>query len=952
MEFRNNGIFAIIISQRLYSQPKFQACLLKNDNTYESISDSTVLTEKQQVIARLCQECEDRELLKRFTRGEVTMMNMMASLENNKQLEQLFWSYIDKRYAQICQLLQAEPCPVFIKHIQERSLSGATPLQICPTPVAPCYHFALGENGLNYRFGLLLGQEEIPIKAGSHFLALSHQPCVFVLGDTLFCTSRTNNKAIATMAKNGEINVAADKVEVYLNTFVKKVLQTEDAVCTGFDVRTTKTDLRAKLTHTVDTFGKAALQLDFCYGSQTFGFNSEKKHSVVLLKENGRYIFEVCQRDFERENELMELLHRHKVGENGSYLYRFDNGNNLQQLFTEPDITGNFETDSEFELLTDITEGEDWFDVKMVIDTHGYLIPFVKLRRHILKHQTTYTLPDGSVFHIPEEWFTIYNDLFEKAEDNGDRLKLKKHYAGLIADNSDVAKCYIDQMRTNDTLAPQKLNAELRPYQQDGFNYLVNLYNQGYGGCLADDMGLGKTLQFIAFFTHLYGNTSAQKMPAAAHKVWQYHKSEPSLFDQVFDEAPASTTPNEEKAWKPASIVVVPTSVLFNWEKELQKFAPVLHYTTFYGNKRLSNINAHTFDAYHLVLTTYSILCRDADKLGNYQFECAVLDESQNIKNPQSQNHQSAKRLKARSKFVITGTPVENSLNDLWAQMNFACPGLLGNYHAFEETYTAEKPERLTVLKRMVSPFILRRTKSEVCSDLPDLTKIDIWCEMESKEQKAYDAEKSAVRNAILRIGETSTLHILQQLTRLRQMACDPTLLPEYAGLDSIKRAYVVEHAKQIYESDNKVLLFSSFVSQLKQIANDLKKEGIPFDMLTGESSGENRQKIVERFQNDAKQTCLLISLKAGSTGINLTAANYVFLLSPWWNPFVEQQAIDRAYRIGQKNNVTVYNFITKNTVEEKILHLQEKKRKLAGSIIDSENPLQHLSTEELVELI
>lgn len=953
MEFRDEGKFALIINQRLYALPNLQVCLLKEDRNYEPITNTDQLTDSQRRIIKLCKECEDRELLKKFTRGEVTMMNLISSLETNKQLSDLFWAYIDKRYSQIYQLLQAEPCSVFVKKIQEQTLLGTMQLHISPSPVTPNYHFELDEKGLRYRFGLFDGQKELDISTGSNYLALSHQPCVFVLGKTLFYTEHTNYKAIATMAKNGEINVPVDKVGTYLNTFVKKVLQTEKAECKGFEVRTTQTDLRAKLTTTVDSFGKAALKLEFCYGNEVFAFNSEQKHLVSLKEEDGHYVFDVFQRNFEREKELMEILRRHKVGENGSFLYVFNSNSTPEQLLAEPDISSNFVTNCEFVLLTDISEKEDWFDVKMNVEIRGFSIPFAKLRRNILKRQTTFTLPDGSFFHIPEEWFTIYSDLFEKAEDNGDQLKLSKRYAGLIADYSEVATTYINHIRTTDTEAPQKLNAQLRSYQQEGYNYLVNLHQQGYGGCLADDMGLGKTLQFIAFFTHLYGNSSIQQMPAAAHKVWQYHKSEPSLFDQVLDEPSISTvSSSEQKSWKPASIVVVPTSVLFNWEKELQKFAPMLHYTTFYGNKRISNIHAHTFDAYHLVLTTYSILTRDAEKLGNYQFECAVLDESQNIKNPQSQNHQSAKQLKAHSKFVITGTPIENSLADLWAQMNFACPGLLGNYHAFCENYTAEKPERLNALKKMVSPFILRRTKAEVCSDLPELTKIDIWCEMETKEQKAYDAEKSAVRNAILHIGETGTLHILQQLTRLRQIACDPTILPEYGNLSSVKREWVVEHTKEIYESGNKVLLFSSFVSQLKLIANDLKKEGIPFDMLTGESSGENRQKIVERFQNDPKQTCLLISLKAGSTGINLTAANYVFLLSPWWNPFVEQQAIDRAYRIGQKNNVTVYNFITKDTVEEKILHLQEKKRKLANSIIDSENPLQHLSAEDLVELV
>ena len=254
-------------------------------------------------------------------------------------------------------------------------------------------------------------------------------------------------------------------------------------------------------------------------------------------------------------------------------------------------------------------------------------------------------------------------------------------------------------------------------------------------------------------------------------------------------------------------------------------------------------------------------------------------------------------------------------------------------------------------MKNIVKPFILRRTKKEVCPELPELTKIDVWCEMEEREQKVYETEKSAVRNAIMHIGKID-LNIFRQLTRLRQIACDPTILPEYAHLDAIKRKWAVEWAKELHMGKNKVLMFSAFVSQLNLIAKDLTEQGIPFGILTGDLRGEERQKVVERFQNDAEQSCLLVSLKAGGTGINLTAANYVFLLSPWWNPFAEQQAVDRAYRIGQKNNVTIYNFITKGTVEEKIIQLQEKKRKLAGSVISSGDPLQHLTINDLEELV
>ena len=953
MENSSNKRFAVVINQRQQSFPCIQACQLLGNGSYESISSEDQLTAPQRQIVKNCLECEDRTLLKKMSNGGTSIPFLISSLDTNKQLKELFWAYLGKRYIGIAELLQANNIPVYLKQTNTQQLLPVHQLQVHPTPVEARYHFELTDTGMTYRFELTDNTNTIYPNDYPYFLALTQQPCLFVLGNTLYLSEKTSSKALETMVKKGQISIPSDKVDLYMDTFVKKILETADADCKGFTVNTSTAELKAKLTQTADTFGKEALKLDFCYGCHLFPFDSKQKHLVEYRHEDGQYHFEVFHRDFKQEKSLTDLLARHNVHGSGSFLYLHNSGKTLKELLATPEIAAHFATESEYTIENNITEKEDWFDLKITIEIGGYKIPFAKFRQYILKRQSTYPLPDGTLFHLPEEWFTRYSDLFERAESDGEHLKLKKCFAGLIADECEAANSYLDKLSDTEFSVPEKINAQLRPYQQKGYNFLMHLYKQGYGGCLADDMGLGKTLQFITFFTHLYANTPTRQQTGIQEKAWQYSSSEPTLFDQIIDETPTeAVTPQNGREKKPASIIVVPTTVLFNWEKELQKFAPALHYTTYYGNRRYGNIGARTFDAYHLVLTTYSVLSRDAEKLANYAFECAVLDESQNIKNPSSLNHLSAKRLQAKSRFVVTGTPIENSLNDLWAQMSFACPRLLGSFSAFRKNYTAENSGRLQVLKKLVSPFILRRTKSEVCSDLPELTKIDIWCDMEENVQKAYDAEKSAVRNAIMHIEGNNTLHILQQLTRLRQLACDPALLPEYNGLDAIKRKWVVAWASELQQSGNKVLLFSSFVGQLNLIANDLESNGVSYGMLTGETTGEHRQKIVERFQNDAKQTCLLISLKAGGTGINLTAANYVFLLSPWWNPFAEQQAIDRAYRIGQKNHVTVYNFITRKTVEEKILNLQEKKRKLAVSIIGNDNPLQHLTAEDLQELV
>ena len=950
MENSDKGTFSVVISQRQQSFPNMQACWIKSDGTFERCSEEDCQTGLQLEIQTCCQESEDGVLLRKFSRNSSSITSLLETTAANKQLYKLFWAYLGKRYTRVAELLQSNVIPVYLRKSNEQKLLPVHQLQVCPTPVEAVYHFGLTDEGITYRFELSDNRKKISPHDYKYFLALTPQPCVFVLEKTLFLSERTSSKALEVMTKKGQICIPSDKTDLYMNTFVKKVLETEDIDCKGFTVNTYYSELKAKLTTTADVFGNKALSLTFCYGNLTFTSYSQKAHMVELRNENGQYVFDVFKRDFKREKELTDLLGKHNVTSNANYLYLNDNNKTLEDLLSAPEIVQNFEIDNEYLLHFDFEEKIDWFDVKIVVEVQGFKIPFHKFRNHIKNRHSTFILPDGSRFHIPEEWFSLYSDLFNKAEDHGDSMKLSKRYAGLIADQCSEARNYIMQMEKVDTKTSDRIKAKLRPYQEKGFNFLLHLYQQGYGGCLADDMGLGKTLQVIAFFVHLYSNGQRVQTTNSTPSTWQYSSKEPTLFDQVLDAEPQpAATPAQEK--KPASIVVVPTTVLFNWENELQKFAPFLRYTKFYGNKRIGNINEHTFNNYHLVLTTYSMLTRDADILCNYPFECAVLDESHYIKNPQSQSYKSAIRLQAKNRFVLTGTPVENSLSDLWSQISFACPGLLGNYTSFCETYTPTAFKRLEVLKNIVKPFILRRTKKEVCPELPELTKIDVWCEMEEREQKVYETEKSAVRNAIMHIGKID-LNIFRQLTRLRQIACDPTILPEYAHLDAIKRKWVVEWAKELHMGKNKVLMFSAFVSQLNLIAKDLTEQGIPFGILTGDLRGEERQKVVERFQNDAEQSCLLVSLKAGGTGINLTAANYVFLLSPWWNPFAEQQAVDRAYRIGQKNNVTIYNFITKGTVEEKIIQLQEKKRKLAGSVISSGDPLQHLTINDLEELV
>ena len=432
---------------------------------------------------------------------------------------------------------------------------------------------------------------------------------------------------------------------------------------------------------------------------------------------------------------------------------------------------------------------------------------------------------------------------------------------------------------------PTGLKATLRPYQMEGLNWLNFLDDYNFGGCLADDMGLGKTLQMIAFFM-------LQK---------KKHKGATNL-------------------------VVLPTSLIFNWQNEIIKFAPSLTVRTIYGSDRVTDLTS--LDNFDVVLTSYGTLMSDIELLKAYQFNYVVLDESQAIKNPDSQRYKAVRLLQARNRVVMTGTPIENNTFDLYAQLSFACPGLLGSQQQFREVYSIpidkfKDDQRAKELQKRINPFLLRRTKDQVAKELPDKTEIVLYCEMEPDQRKVYNAYKEQMKEYLnaskSQKKQLDSMFVLSALTKLRQICNSPALLSEeeFYGDSSAKINVLMEELLEKH-GNHKVLVFSQFVGMLDLIKTELDKHGLKYAYLTGQST--KREKIVSEFQEDDEIRIFLISLKAGGTGLNLTQADYVYLIDPWWNPAVENQAIDRCYRIGQEKHVMAVRLITPNTIEEKIM--------------------------------
>ncbi len=507
---------------------------------------------------------------------------------------------------------------------------------------------------------------------------------------------------------------------------------------------------------------------------------------------------------------------------------------------------------------------------------------------------------------------------------------LRKHHLSLVQELQTGGYAQVamgrklEQLRDFDTIEdydlPAGFKGELRPYQKAGFNWLMFLNQYRFGGCLADDMGLGKTVQTLAML-------QAQKEIAEKNGVA-----------------------------KPVSLLVMPTSLLYNWEMEAHKFTPKLKILIYNKTNRIKN--TAIFDYYDIVLTSYGIVRLDIEILKQFYFHYVILDESQAIKNPESAISQLVRELKSKFRLVLTGTPIENSTLDLWSQLSFINGGLLGNQLFFQKEFLQpiEKNQdvsKLQKLQTIIKPFVLRRHKSQVAKDLPDKEEHIHYSEMSETQEKKYEEIKSHYRNQILDLIEKqglaqSQLIVLQGLTKLRQVANHPRMIEEGYEGDSGKLRDVVHKLETVLSEKHKVLIFSQFVKHLVIIRQELEKRNIRYAYLDGAT--KDRQEQVNLFQNNACIPVFLISLKAGGTGLNLTAADYVFLLDPWWNPAVEAQAIDRAHRIGQENKVLIYKFISKNTVEEKILLLQQSKTKLANDLITTEESFVKQLTQTDIE--
>jgi len=601
------------------------------------------------------------------------------------------------------------------------------------------------------------------------------------------------------------------------------------------------------------------------------------------------------------------------------------------EIYGEEKLTSVRVNRSRPTISLNVSSGIDWFDVHTTVNFGDIQVSLKEIRRAMQRHERYVKLADGTLGEIPADWLERFQHLFVLGRESGDSLRLENHHLSLLdqilqeVDQSQVDEVFtqrVNRLRNFSGITsqelPQGFMGEFRPYQKTGYDWLHFLHEFKFGGCLADDMGLGKTVQVLVFLLSL----------------------------------------RERKETEKADLIVLPRSLLINWQRETAKFTPGLKILEYHGNMR--DKDTSLFDDYDLVVTTYGVMMRDINALRKYQFHYVVLDESQAIKNPSAQTSKAARALRSEHRLVMTGTPVENSTFELWSQFAFLNPGLLGSLEYFKREFSTpiEKKtdqKKADILRRIVYPFILRRSKGQVAPELPPRTERILYSDMATAQRKLYNRTRDYFRGMLMGIIETegvndARMKVLEGLLRLRQICNHPAMVEREFRGSSAKFDLLLETLETLQSEGHKALIFSQFVEMLKIVSKELDARSIPYAYLDGRTN--NRQERVDNFQNDPDIPFFLISLKAGGVGLNLTAADYVIHIDPWWNPAVEMQATDRTHRIGQEKPVFVYKMIVRESVEEKILQLQDSKRELVDQLISSDGSFLKSLTEDDVKIL
>ena len=926
---------------------------------------------------RLSEEFSYQSLLKQFSKKKQSAKEFLEKADK-ELLEVRIRPYIEKRLVKIISLLAENQIDLY----DGRALPNLYPSDLIhtePEKAETRLKFTRTDEGTQYQLKAFHKNQLLKLNFPGNQV-ITQEPCWYLSGKRLFNFKEgINGKLLIPFSKKECIDIPKRLENQYFNTFIRKIIIRSEIEAEGFQLKDLELQARALLSLEQNWQGSAVLILSYDYGEKVILANDPQKVFTRLISDESGFIFNRFKRNLKWEQSKIQLLKSlglqqleatfrlKKLPRSQDSDYLFINWLSINRRKLESEgftILQNSEVKYALEvpeLSMEVRSGNDWFDLYALVILGSFRIPFIRFKNHIINHIKEFELPSGERVLLPEEWFDRYQQIFMHSTEENQNIRLKKHHFILLESfDLPAAGELKESLRIPGPVCLPKLqNIELRPYQQTGFFWLLSLCRQGFGGILADDMGLGKTMQAIALLTSWYPPREIGVVLRDNTNPGNRAEIQPDLFSNALpltESSPVATGSASAERF-PCSLIIMPTSLIHNWVNEFTRISPGLRiYIYTGGNRRLSR---SIFNSYDVVLTTYGTLRNDADLLGTFVFGCVILDESQNIKNPFSQVARAAFSLRSGHRIAITGTPIENSLSDLWSQMNFVNPELLGNHSHFSNYYLNPllKNPRDPVgdkLRALIDPFILRRTKEAVTPELPPLTETISYCSMGDEQQQLYESEKSKIRNELIGKIENnglskSSVMVLRALMQLRQLANHPRMLDAGSAAGSGKFEKVTEMLEVLLSEKHKVLIFSSFIKHLSLLEDYCHEQGHRYALLKGSTT--DREKVINRFRKNDDTKLFLISLKAGGVGLNLTEADYVFVLDPWWNPAAEMQAINRAHRIGQDKKVFVYRFISNGTVEEKILRLQKRKKELADQFIRPASAIAGLSRDEIMDL-
>lgn len=905
---------------------RFQRLLPENFERFAHKLDAT-----DERLCKLLGDIVPQTLFKKFKRNESSLQVFTTRFAQNPNKEYIR-DYIERRLAEALPLLKDRA----LFQMSRDGYPTGKRLTLHPEGATVLLHLRRGSAGLHYRAEVTLNGEQILLHDQEGGLLTNH-PAWLWSGTQVFpLVNLKEGKRIKPFLNKREIFIEKAREAEYFEKFLVRVIADTEVVTEGIQIEELAKTPSLSLTLSRDNQNVVSLKPRVTYGDHELRLAPDQSHHVKLLQANGHFAFLKLRRATETEAKFAALLK--EIASNGTltdlYLpeaeaYRWLQSNQKALLDAGVEIDADFGEQYAFVepvLQIDLQEQEDGYRLNARAKFGKTSVPLIKLRPKILKGEAKIKLPNKQTVFLPPDWLDTLRHLLEVARPEDDHLHVRPYHLPLLQYVLRETKVEGDfeAFRDFDSIAeeplPQGLIATLRDYQKAGYDWLVFLNRYGLGGILADDMGLGKTLQAIALLLREV-KTGRAKTPC---------------------------------------LVVVPNSIVYNWLLELERFAPELTTIAYTGPRRTRLFEE--LEHHDIVITTYGTIRRDLTLLSTIQFHYIVLDESHAIKNREAKTTQAMFKLNSKHRLSLTGTPIENTTLDLWTQMNFLNPGFLGSAGFFERQYAIpiEKEQndaRAARLRNLTKPFLLRRTKNMVAKDLPERIEHVHYCEMEPEQAQLYKDTAKVYRTTFFQNSPhenplvAKRMQVLSSIQRLRQIAIHPQMV-EPDVLESGKLDQMRHLLSDALGNGGKVLIFSSFVKLLKILKTEMQQLGVRYAYLDGAMSSEDRAKQVDLFQTNPDIQVFLISLRAGGVGLNLTAAEYVFILDPWWNPAIEQQAINRAHRIGQEKTVFVYKFITRNSIEEKILRLQQHKARIAEEVIQSESSFfKSLTRDDLLAL-